>query len=904
MLRWLWLALLCSCGGAPTAAPAPSTIPPPAPAAHPPVLVRHGSITAGDHHVCAVDAAGEVECWGKGGSGRLGVPDDADRLTPVVVPGLAGVAGVAAGADITCAWTVHGAVWCWGGDERSNRPGDHRPRAVPGLDDIVQVVAGRDGACGLRHDGRVACWTADQWRDPLWPPPFELPGVAGVVEIAGDDRHLCARTAGSEIVCSMIRDNRKHELRDQTMAPIAELHGATSLAGADEQFAVLLPGNRLASWNIADLEGRRGPAPDPPIAWIPGVQGERVVAGGDWIRGRQVCVLGGRAACWSAGDLAGDPVRAPAPTRALDPAAQDLALGEDVSCARVADRVACWGLIGRRGDGATELPAAPVEVKGIADARQLEVGYETACALRASGRVACWGARDIAHLPDGKPVIDFEPAELPGVDDAIEIAMSSDTMCARRSSGGTTCWDTSRTGERTPRGSPEMAAATRLLSSDDEVCGVDAQGHVGCRRAAIPAMEVGAAGVRALETNLAAGRPCGSRQNGDIECWHGAGAIETSFTQNYAVECAVAAARIACHHGSDRSRTFDPMPNAGRVVSYDGTYALTADGRVAMAGDPYPGRAPIEQFTDIAELRAGAKQLCGRRRDGKVVCWGPRDYLGAGQRGTPSDPTPVTGLVMGAPPPYAPAAAEPRTIATPPAGAAAPLAGTPMRGPFADPDGACSVQTCPGNQTLDCAVERLDAPRAMEAPPPFTEARLMAIDCRDPASRRDGRLTYRMLVRRGDGYWISAPLFGVGGNDHYCSAEAETRWEARDVVAGGAPEIVLSVLARTGCRSASGGFDEDLALLIAAADAGRPQLFGPIAVAEGSAASCGEGAPGCTATQDAIRLDATFSADGELAIGGPATWAAIQRGKGGAIERIEGGKRAKTPVGRYRFVLR
>ena len=907
-MRWPWLALLCSCGGTPAAAPSPRTLPPApiaAPLAAPPALVPRGSITAGEHHVCAVDAAGQVACWGKGGSGRLGVPDDADRLTPSVVPGLAGVAGVAAGTDITCAWTAHGAVWCWGGDEQSNRAGDHRPRAVPGLDDIVQVVAGRDGACGLRHDGRIACWTADHWRDPLWPPPVELRGIAGAVEIAGDDRHLCARTATSEVVCSMIRDDRAYELRDQALAPIAELHGAISLAGSDEVFAALLPGHRLARWHIADLEGRRTPALDPPIRWTSGVDGERVVVGGDWIRGRRICVLGGRAACWSAGDLAGNPAAAGAAPRALDPATGDLALGRDASCARVADRVTCWGLIGRLGDGAAELPAAPVEVKGLADARQLEVGFETACALRATGRVACWGGRDIAHDPDGKPVIDFEPAELPGVDDAIEIAMSFDTMCARRRSGGTTCWDTSRTGERTPRSSPEMAAATRLLSGGDEVCGVDPQGHVGCRRAAIPAMEVGAAGVRELEANLAAGRPCASKQNGEVECWHGAGAIGTSFTQNYRVECVVAAGKIGCGSGGDRSRTFDPIPAADHVVSYDGTYALTAGGRVAMAGEPYPGRPPIEQFTDIAELRAGAKQLCGRRRDGKVVCWGPRDYLGAGQRGAPGQPTPVPGLALGAPRPYAPVVAAPRAIATPPAGAVVALAGTAMRGPFAHADDACVVQSCPAHQTRDCAVDPSAAPRAMEAPPaPFTEARLMSIDCRDPANRRDGRLTYRMLVRRGDGYWISGPLFGVGGNDHYCSGDAEPRWQARDLVAGRGPAIVLSVLARTGCRSASGGSDEDIALLIAAANAGRPQLFGPIAVAEGSAASCGEGATGCTAAQDATRLDAAFTADGQLAIGGPPTWAAIVRGKGGAIERLDGGKRDKTPVGRYRFVVR
>lgn len=867
-------------------------------------LVPRGSITTGDHHVCAVDAAGKVVCWGKGGTGRLGTPGDDDQLTPTVVPGLADIAGVAAGMDITCAWTVHGAVWCWGDDENTNRAGDHRPRRVPGLDDIVQVVAGAEGACGLRHDGHIACWTADHWRDPLWPPAIELGGIADAVEIAGDARHLCARTARSDVVCSLAK-NGKFELRDQAMTPLPELRGAMSLAGENEVFAALYPDHRVATWDIADLEGRRMPAPDRPIQWITGVDGERVIVGGDRFGVRQVCALGARATCWSAGNPDVDPAQVLAKAHVIDKPLQDLALGGEVSCARIADHLECWGLIGRLGDGSSEIPAEPVEVKGLTDARQLEIGMDTACVLRATGRVACWGARDIAHLADGKPMIDFEPVELPGVDDAIEIAMSYDTTCARRRGGGTTCWNTTDSGQRRPVDRPELAGATRLLSAGSEVCGVDDRGHVACRPAAIPVMQNSAAVVHELEANLAVGRPCAASTRDDTECWHGPMAIQISFTQNYAVECVVKAGKIACHYGKDTKRTFDPILDVDHIVSYDGTYGLTADGHVVMAGEPFPGRPPIDKFTDIVELRAGGRQLCGRRGDGKVLCWGPRDYLGAGQRGMPGDPTPVPGLVLGAPRPYEPIASVPRPTAAPLVGSVATRLGTSMQGPFPYRDDACNVVTCSAKQRRDCGLDDPLSPRAMEAPPaPFTEARLMAINCRDPEYRRDGSLTYRMLVKRDDGYWISGPLFGVGGNDHYCSAAAETRWEARDVVAGGHPDIVLSVLARTSCHGVNGGGDDDLDLLVIAADAKKPQAFAPIPIAEGYAASCGEGRTDCPAGQDATRLDATFSADGLLAIGGAAMWGAIRRSKVGAIEGVEPTKHEKTPVGRYRFVTR
>ena len=165
-MRVLLVIALCGCGVRDATPPAPAECPAVAPAAAAPALVR-GSIAAGTHHACAIEATGRVACWGKAGNGRLGTPDRADHLTPVEVPGLDDVAGLAAGTDITCAWTAHGAVWCWG--DNVEHVDAHVPRRVPHLDDIVQVVAGLFGACGLHASGRVACWPIDAWRNPLWP---------------------------------------------------------------------------------------------------------------------------------------------------------------------------------------------------------------------------------------------------------------------------------------------------------------------------------------------------------------------------------------------------------------------------------------------------------------------------------------------------------------------------------------------------------------------------------------------------------------------------------------------------------------------------------------------------------------------------------------------------------------
>ena len=352
-------------------------------------LVARGSLAAGDHHMCALRDTGRVACWGKGGT-QLGVPGSADQLVPVDVPGVEHAAGVAAARDLTCAWTAIGEAWCWGG-EPSNRQTDHAPRRVPGLHDIVQVVAGFGGACGLRANGRVACWQADAWQDPLYPGPTEVAGIANAIEIAGDDEHLCARTK-RDVLCTAISDLRHPSIDNQHVIAIAEAASATSLAGYNEQFAALLPGGKLASWDMAVIEDRVSPAPDQKVvvAALPAAAGsaERLYAGGAVNSPIRFCAVGGGAGtCWNAGTTFDG-------ARALEAGVQDVAIGEETTCVRVADRARCRGMIGRRGDGGAELPAAPVRVQGISDARQLEASImDRTCVVRATGRVACWGAR-------------------------------------------------------------------------------------------------------------------------------------------------------------------------------------------------------------------------------------------------------------------------------------------------------------------------------------------------------------------------------------------------------------------------------------------------------------------------------------------------------------------------------
>jgi hypothetical protein len=161
-----------------------------------------------------------------------------------------------------------------------------------------------------------------------------------------------------------------------------------------------------------------------------------------------------------------------------------------------------------------------------------------------------------------------------------------------------------------------------------------------------------------------------------------------------------------------------------------------------------------------------------------------------------------------------------------------------MLGPFPTRAKLCEAQACPAqeteggwtyNVTRDCpsAPEGWQEDRGlhMKSPAaPFTEVFLQSINCRRESIRDDSR-TYRIAVRRADGYWVSSePLFTISGSDKVCGGALDATWQARG------PLQVASIKAHTDClvcnkeRTETSGLD----LLIAVADAKQPVWFRPL----------------------------------------------------------------------------
>jgi alpha-tubulin suppressor-like RCC1 family protein len=183
------------------------------------------AFATGEAHTCAV-SRGQLWCWGRNQRGQLGLDGAGDVLEPTLVPGLEGVVEVVAGAAHTCVRLGDPAaergsrdVRCFGdprfgllGDgsadpdaARAPSPAGERPDPLPPgsrrvqLDRaVVALAAGAAHTCARDGDGRVLCWGRGERGQLGWgttadrAAPIEVPGLAGVSELAVGREHTCA----------------------------------------------------------------------------------------------------------------------------------------------------------------------------------------------------------------------------------------------------------------------------------------------------------------------------------------------------------------------------------------------------------------------------------------------------------------------------------------------------------------------------------------------------------------------------------------------------------------------------------------------------------------------------------------------------------------------------------------
>ena len=499
----------------------------------------------------------------------------ASALATVAAPSPTAFAEVSAGGDFTCARLFDGTARCWGWN-RAGQLGDGtlEDRAVPtpvvGLGDVTQIAAGEGHACALRKDGAVFCWGDDRGHAVGKPGedvrvPFQVPIAADVSRLALGWGTTCV-THPTDVGCW-------GEYVDEGNSTSKEI--------------------RLAM-------------PAPPSA---------LFAGGP----RACAIVSGQALCWGENEsVALAPGRRPRLYAAAPafPHVLSLGMSTDHLCAVGEDHhVRCLGSnrSGQLGDGTTDKPAAPVEVKGIGDATAVIALDVATCALLQDGTVSCWGGNTVGQLGDGSAAAEsLAPVPVAGLRDVVAITGKSTHACALTRDHRLYCWGSNRVG---------------------------ALGQRSLRGSAVPVDVAGIAGA----TAIAAGgsHTCARLGDGTVSCFGASLSEEARAPAPAPIEGLAGVEDLAVEAGAFCART--------------------RPGRIWCAGASVGGQLPegpqgawprpqlLDSVRDVAQIALGPTHGCARFTSGAVSCWGKNDWGQTGGRELrwdegPAPPARVAGL--------------------------------------------------------------------------------------------------------------------------------------------------------------------------------------------------------------------------------------------------------------------
>lgn len=160
-----------------------------------------------------------------------------------------------------------------------------------------------------------------------------------------------------------------------------------------------------------------------------------------------------------------------------------------------------------------------------------------------------------------------------------------------------------------------------------------------------------------------------------------------------------------------------------------------------------------------------------------------------------------------------------------------------MLGPFASLSqycqksarSACSMDTTPDDTSYECKGKLVESARGVV--PPYLSVGLLQTGCLfDPAQHR-GNHSYRLVIRTAAGFFVSAVIATRFANRRCDSSLRPLEFALRDLVPGGAPEVVL----RLGHTSSCVGQGEDIndqqqefLLLAGIGPSGRPSATSAI----------------------------------------------------------------------------
>lgn len=350
-------------------------------------------VTTGLRHACARLSNGTVKCWGRNGSGQLGIGRFSSTPTPTIVKDVNTAKKVVAGAAHTCALLSGGPVACWGfgGNGQLGRGtlvDSNVPVLVSGITNAVDVSVGDAHSCAVLSTGRVKCWGKQYFGNMAGAGgssanllPATVPGITTATHIVSGDEHTCVRLSSGSMTCFGLGDNGERGDGVESTLPLGQSSGpalslVSDIAIGDDHTCARLATRAMKCW---------------------GDNGEGQLGNGE----------GG------ANQSESTPVDVSGSLQATQ-----MSAAANHTCARILNgTIRCWGrnANGQLGNGTTTLADTPTTVSGITNATQVSASRYYACARLSSGMVKCWGTGTDGQLGPGNGVSSTVPVRVGGI---------------------------------------------------------------------------------------------------------------------------------------------------------------------------------------------------------------------------------------------------------------------------------------------------------------------------------------------------------------------------------------------------------------------------------------------------------------------------------------------------------
>ena len=682
-------------------------------------------VSAGVEHSCALTSEGGVKCWGTGNNGRLGNGASSSTEYPVTVvdgdgstESLADIVQISVGLQHSCALNSSGEVLCWGRG-RSGRLGlgvsfggnkDHPVTVVDGeeseepLKNIVQVSVGQDHTCALNSSGGVWCWGVGQDGrlgngsdgDKVYPVAV-VEGVGSekplknIVQVSASSRHTCALTSAGKVFCWGYGSHGRLGIDDSTNAdkhyPVAvvEAEGSTEpltnvvqVSTGGIHTCVLIFSGEIKCWG-AGVDGRLGhggtdnkPAPVTVLVASSGTDPLKdiieISAGST-----HVCAMttSGRALCWGKGNRGqvgdGKYISRKHPVAIVERGGRESSL-------RLGIKTLPWSCYSD-GTCARLSPEKIYQNSGGGVLGQISLGSSFTCALMSRGEVVCWGMGDFGQLGNDavnsrnvpEVVVKSSGSTIP-LKDIVQVSSGGSHACALTSSGEVKCWGWGAFGQLgngysanknapvdVPKASGESAPLSNIIqisSGFSHVCAVTTLGKVKCwgdgsfgqlgdgqnnlnSHVVDVLEEADSSNLLGDIVQVASGtfHTCAVTTSGRVKCWGSGGNGELGNNSN-----STTSFPVEVSSGKSSSTELEGIVQISVGGSH--TCALTSSGQVRCWGEGEYGRLgngdaddknyPVTVLAEngasplknIVRIRSGFEHTCALTSSGEVFCWG------------------------------------------------------------------------------------------------------------------------------------------------------------------------------------------------------------------------------------------------------------------------------------------